>query len=247
MPFGPVRVAVTPRREVTFLSDDSVHLRGTYWEPPEEGAASLLLIHDFGSNRKVWNPYVAMFHSRGWGVMTFDLRGHGESVRQDMHAALLEPEAQDLAAETYARDVRAAISFLARQPKSDAARIGISGVGAGSDLAYAAAGRGWGAASTVLFGLDEPRARIFSGYGPFAPRSVYLLVRKRERDLGAVSRRDDRARGVPRRNVSLRDRRNGSDARRTTTAGDPRASDRLVHQDAVGCAQALRLNAPRRP
>ncbi len=175
MPFGPVRVAVTPRREVTFLSDDSVHLRGTYWEPPEEGAASLLLIHDFGSNRKVWNPYVAMFHSRGWGVMTFDLRGHGESVRQDMHAALLEPEAQDLAAETYARDVRAAISFLARQPKSDAARIGISGVGAGSDLAYAAAGRGWGAASTVLFGLDEPRARIFSGYGPFAPRSVYLL------------------------------------------------------------------------
>ena len=175
MSFGPARVAVTPRRDATFLSDDSVHLRGTYWEPADEGAVSLLLIHDFGSNRKVWNPYVAMFASRGWGVMTFDLRGHGESVRQDMHAALLEPQPQDLTTDTYARDVRAAIAYLVRQTKSDASRIGISGLGVGSDLAYAAAGRGWGAASTVLFGLDEPRARIFAGHGPFAPRSVYLL------------------------------------------------------------------------
>ena len=163
-------------RSVTFLTDDSVHLRGTYWDPRENGHTSVLLLHDFRSDRSVWDPYIAAFRSRGWGILAVDLRGHGESVRQDMRADLLQPSESDLRSPlNYPNDVRASLAFLARQPKSDAGRLAMIGVGLGSDLAYAASGRGWGTASTVCISLDEGRAREVAGSGPFAPRSIYLL------------------------------------------------------------------------
>lgn len=163
-------------RPVTFLTEDSVHLRGSYWEPREENAISLLLIHDAGEDRSEWDPFVPLFRTRGWGVLTVDLRGHGESVRQDMHADLLTPHAADLVSPyKYPQDVKAAIAFLARQTKADPAKLAIVGAGLGADLAYAAAGRGWGSGSTVCVGLDEIRGRALAGSGAFAPRSIYLL------------------------------------------------------------------------
>ena len=163
-------------RSVTFLTDDSVHLRGMYWDPRENGHTAVLLLHDFRSDRTVWDPYITAFRSRGWGVLAVDLRGHGESVRQDMRADLLQPlEADVRSPRSYPSDVRASLAFLARQPKSDAGRIAMIGVGLGSDLAYAASGRGWGTASTVCISLDEGRARELAGPGPFASRSIYLL------------------------------------------------------------------------
>ena len=163
-------------RPVTFLTEDSVHLRGSYWEPREENAISLLLIHDAGEDRSEWDPFVPLFRTRGWGVLTVDLRGHGESVRQDMRADLLKPNADDLTSpHYYPTDVRAALAFLARQPKADPAKLAMIGVGLGSNLAYAGSGRGWGNASTVCIGLDDERGRALAGSGSFAPRSIYLL------------------------------------------------------------------------
>jgi len=164
------------QRPVTFLSEDNVHLRGIYWEPRDDRAISLLLVHDEDSDRSAWHPYVALFRTRGWSVLTFDLRGHGESVRQDMRADLLKAHPDDLRSPfNYPQDVKAAVAFMARQPKADPAKIAILGVGLGADLAYAASGRGWGSSSTVCIGLDEPRARELAGPGAFAPRSIYLL------------------------------------------------------------------------
>ena len=163
-------------RDVTFLSEDSVHLRGTFWEPREHRAISLLLLHDLGADRSSWERFVPLFRTRGWGVLSFDLRGHGESVRQDMRADLLKVHDDDLLSpHGYPQDVRAALAFLARQSKADPGKLAIVGAGLGADLAYAGSARGWGNASTVCLSLDEPRARALAGTGAFAPRSIYLL------------------------------------------------------------------------
>lgn len=163
-------------RDVTFLTDDSVHLRGTYWEPREAGNISVLLLHDFETDRSVWLPFVPAFRSRGWGIFALDLRGHGESVKQDMRADALRPLERDLRnASHFPADVKAALGWLARQTKSDPGRVGTVGVGLGADLAYAASAKGWGATSSVLIGLDEGRARELGGPGGFTPRSCYLL------------------------------------------------------------------------
>ena len=163
-------------RVVTFLTDDSVHIRGTYYECQNQGEVALLLVHDFLADRSCWDPYIASFLSRRWAVLTLDLRGHGESTRQDMRTEPLEPLERDKRNPgPYPADLKAALGWLARQPKTDVGRIAAVGVGMGSDLVYAASGKGWGTASSVLIGLDEGRARELAGTGPFAPRSAYLM------------------------------------------------------------------------
>lgn len=153
-----------------------MHLRGTYWEPREAGNTSALLLHDFKGNRNSWKPFIPAFRSRGWGVFALDLRGHGESLRQDMHGDPLTPLERDLRSSAhYPADVKAAIAWLARQPKTDSGRLGMIGLGLGSDLAYAASAKGWGTASSVLVSLDEGRARELAGQGGFSPRSCYLM------------------------------------------------------------------------
>jgi pimeloyl-ACP methyl ester carboxylesterase len=163
-------------REVSFLSEDSVHLKGTYWPPRQSGRCSVALIHDFGGSRNDWLPFIPFFRSRGWAILAFDLRGHGDSLHQDLHPHALTPEQSDLRSPiAYPNDTKAALAFIERQPHTESGTIAAIGVGIGADLAYAAAARGWGTASTVLIGLDDSRARDLAGSGPFAPRNVYLM------------------------------------------------------------------------
>ena len=70
MPHGSVQVG----RSVTFLSEDSVHVRGTYVESPGERGLTAILVHDADADRRSWDPYLPLFRTRGWNVLTFDLR-----------------------------------------------------------------------------------------------------------------------------------------------------------------------------
>jgi alpha-beta hydrolase superfamily lysophospholipase len=81
-------------RPVTFVAEDAFPLRGSYWEAKTDGAISLLLVHDRNADRRIWDPYVRFYLSRGWNVLSFDLRGHGESVRQETRTALQPPGLQ---------------------------------------------------------------------------------------------------------------------------------------------------------
>jgi pimeloyl-ACP methyl ester carboxylesterase len=172
MTHGPLHAG----RAVTFLSEDSVHMRGTYVESHAERGLTAILLHEANADRHSWDPYLSLFRSRGWNVLSFDLRGHGESVRQDMRHALLRVDPFDLtSSHVYPADVRAAVAFAGRQPKHEAGRIALIGAGFGADLAYAGAGRGWGGHTTVCISLDEQRARDLGGAGAFAPRSCYLI------------------------------------------------------------------------
>ena len=78
-------------RPVMFLAEDAFQLRGSFWEARADGAISLLLVHDRSADRSVWDKYVRFYLSRGWNVLSFDLRGHGESVRQEARTALQPP------------------------------------------------------------------------------------------------------------------------------------------------------------
>jgi pimeloyl-ACP methyl ester carboxylesterase len=162
-------------RPVSFRTEDGWQLRGSFWEARVFGSPALLLLHDHSANRSVWEPYAGFYVSRGWSVLTFDLRGHGESVRHDTRAALLAG-ARDADLESgWALDVLGGLAFLAAQPRTDAKQRAVVGVGLGADLAYAAAARDWGASSTVSVSPDEVRARRLAGIGQFRPRGAALI------------------------------------------------------------------------
>jgi len=101
---------------------------------------------------------------------------HGESLRQEARANLLPPGTPEIGPEAgWPLDVQAALAFLARQPKANPARRAAIGLGLGGDLAYAAAARGWGTASTVCVSPNHERALSLAGPGAFVPRSIYLM------------------------------------------------------------------------
>jgi alpha-beta hydrolase superfamily lysophospholipase len=162
-------------RPVTFRTEDDWQLRGSFWEARSDGAISLVLVHDRSANRAVWEPYVGFFLSRGWNVLTFDLRGHGESVRHDGRGALHASGGAGQLEGGWPADVRGALAFLARQPKGDPAKCAVVGVGLGADLAYAASACGWGAASAVGISPDDTRARALGGTAAFAPQGASLV------------------------------------------------------------------------
>jgi len=162
-------------RPVTFRTEDGWQLRGSFWEARAAGAVSLLLLHDRSANRAVWEPYVGFFLSRGWSVLTFDLRGHGESVRHDTRSTLLAAGPEATLEAGWPLDVLAALAFITHQPRADASKCAIVGVGLGADLAYAASARDWGAASIVGVSPDDSRAHQFAGTGEFAPRGASLM------------------------------------------------------------------------
>ena len=114
--------------------------------------------------------------SRGWNVLTFDLRGHGESVRQEIaHRPATAGHAGDAVGGRLAarRQGRARV----RRPSAEGqpGQRAIVGLGLGADLAYAASARGWGAASVVCVSPDEVARPAFAGPGAFEPRGIYLM------------------------------------------------------------------------
>jgi pimeloyl-ACP methyl ester carboxylesterase len=166
----------TRMRPVMFLAEDGFQLRGSFWEARGDDQISLVLVHDRSADRSVWDPYVRFYLSRGWNVLTFDLRGHGESVRHETRSTLQLPGMPDTPWEAgWPLDLKAALAFAARQPKADPSKRAIIGMGLGADLAHAAAARDWGAAAVVCVSPDESQARAFAGPGPFEPHGVYMM------------------------------------------------------------------------
>ena len=63
-------------RGVLFAADDGTVLHGRIYAG---SGAAVILIHDFDSNQGVWNALARTLTDRGFGVLTYDMRGHASS------------------------------------------------------------------------------------------------------------------------------------------------------------------------
>lgn len=110
---------LAPARDVEFRTEDAQTLRG--WYVPSRNRAAVLLAHGYGGNRMQMIPEARLLAGRGYGVLLFDLRAHGQS---------------DGDRSTYGDkerlDIRAAADFLSSQPDVDANRLGALGFSAGA-------------------------------------------------------------------------------------------------------------------
>lgn len=118
---------------VTFQPrDQPIMLRG-WWMQPAGATATLVMVHGGGSNRSQlhtrWLDLAAALNRRGYGILTLDLRNHGESGDTPSGPTFGPDEAQD---------VIAAVDLLKR--RNPALRIGAIGHSMGGQTAiYAAA------------------------------------------------------------------------------------------------------------
>ena len=112
---------------------------------PGERRAAFLVLHGFGSNKTSSNTMqpTKVLGDLGYVVLRFDMRGCGESEGEFGRVICLEQ----------VEDTRSALTFLAKHPAVDPARIGVIGSSFG------------GAVAVYTGGVDERVAAVVSNGG----------------------------------------------------------------------------------
>ncbi len=139
-----VNAEIPAPQNIKFTSADNVEIVGTFYESPKADSPAVLLLHQFGSNRKSFDEFAKQLLKKNFGVLAIDGRGFGESVKTtDGKTVAVSPNPDTISEDSIKgmkADVGNAFDFLAKQKNVDTARIGIVGASYGSSLAiiYAA-------------------------------------------------------------------------------------------------------------
>ena len=125
---------------VTFTTDDGIVLAGWIIEPPRGNAAmpAVVICHGVGANKSDFSELGASLVKRGFVVLLFDFRAHGESKGRRTSLGHLEQ-----------KDIAAALNFIKSRPGIDSSRIGIYGFSMGGAAAILSAARAKGFAAVV--------------------------------------------------------------------------------------------------
>ncbi|AHG87667.1 hypothetical protein J421_0130 [Gemmatirosa kalamazoonensis] len=132
---------LTDVRDVRFAAADGIELHG--WYVPSRNGAAVILGHGWGADRGAMLPEARALAERGYGVLLFDWRGHGESGGTRTTWGVDEQ-----------RDFDAAIAFVTARPDVDSTRIGAIGFSMGGMVVAQVAER-------------DPRVRAVAVEGAF--------------------------------------------------------------------------------
>jgi dipeptidyl aminopeptidase/acylaminoacyl peptidase len=117
---------------ISFISEDGVPLKGWLIKPPQPRAKSpaIIICHGVGANKSDFTELAVSLARRGYFVLLFDFRAHGESSGSRTSLGYHEQ-----------KDVLAALSILKAREEIDLRRIGIYGFSMGASTAILAAAR----------------------------------------------------------------------------------------------------------
>ncbi len=184
-PSGPAHAdTVQPppvEQPVAFVAADGTRLAASLWAPRDGAELAVLLVHQLGSDRGEWRPFVeALLRRRPRPVvLALDLRGHGESTGGGQGKLQWRRFTRD-DWERLPADVMAALDFLASRSELRTPRTVVVGSSIGGSAAFLAAlhdrpykdpridAVGWLSPGRAYHGLDvlSPAARY--GRRPFA-------------------------------------------------------------------------------
>ncbi len=125
---------------VSFTTDDNIVLSGWIMTPSRGTAPvpAVVLCHGVGANKSDFTELGVSLLNRGFAVLLFDFRAHGDSTGRRTSLGHLEQ-----------KDIAAALRFLRSRPGIDSGRIGIYGFSMGGAAAILSAARTKGFAAVV--------------------------------------------------------------------------------------------------
>jgi pimeloyl-ACP methyl ester carboxylesterase len=120
---------------VTIETSDGVKLSGTFFAPRgKDRAPAALLVHDAGSDRRQLEGVAKKLQKKGFGVLTVDLRGHGDSKTSKVDWSALDKDAQSSLWQQAPRDVEASAEWLLGQRNVHSTNLSLVGYRAGCAL-----------------------------------------------------------------------------------------------------------------
>jgi dipeptidyl aminopeptidase/acylaminoacyl peptidase len=161
----PPREAVGPPiglpnvESIAFQSRDGVQIHGWYVAPRNKSL--VILVHGYGGNRSQLLPEARALVRTGYGVLLFDLRGHGESGGDRTTLGVLEQ-----------LDLEGALDFASTRPEVHDERVGAVGFSIGAMLLAQVAARDTRVRAVVLEGghtsLDGMIRHEENRWGPWS-------------------------------------------------------------------------------
>lgn len=113
--------------DVAFTAVDGITLSG--WFIPSQNGATVIVLHGYGAHRAGSTlQQVEILVRHGYGILTYDLRGHGESGGDTRSRGWQDPS-----------DLEVALDYLQNRGDVDMSRIGIFGFSVGALIALATA------------------------------------------------------------------------------------------------------------
>ena len=125
---------------ISFVSEDGVFLKGWLIKPPHprKKSPAIIICHGVGANKSDFTELAVSLAARGYFVLLFDFRAHGESSGNRTSLGYHEQ-----------KDVLAALGILKARKEIDRHRIGIYGFSMGGSTAILTAAKS-GAFSAVV-------------------------------------------------------------------------------------------------
>lgn len=130
---------------ITITTDDGIDLKAQLTLPAgSDHVPAVILAHEFSQDHTQWDPYVQDFVHAGFAVLTYDIRGFGESR--------LPTVPTDFTAwdNDMPKDVPAIMTYLRDQSRIDSSHISMVGAVLGANVAYVASGSDIGLYRVVL-------------------------------------------------------------------------------------------------
>ena len=137
----PARAEERQEERVTLTTEDGWNLDARYLKAADS-APTIVLIHTQKSDHTEWEPWLAPMKRYGFGYLTFDLRGHGNSfVMPDGSTTTwraFSVSGSDNEYNRMLRDVDAALAFLSTHSVTGAQTV-LAGSALGANLAIKSA------------------------------------------------------------------------------------------------------------
>lgn len=67
------------KEKIEILSEDGFKIKGIYIEGQNKAKRTIILVHGITANISTSIKFIEMFHSKGWNVLLYDQRRHGDS------------------------------------------------------------------------------------------------------------------------------------------------------------------------
>src|ERR1700726_128950 len=129
LPLGATAQQLPAARVFDLKASDGAILKATYFAAVKSGPG-VLLLHQCNRQRKVWDDVAGQLAAAGINVLTFDLRGFGESGGSRFDKLTPQENAQ-VQAEKWPGDIHTAFHYLLSQPGVTRDVIGVGGASCG--------------------------------------------------------------------------------------------------------------------
>jgi dienelactone hydrolase len=150
---------VPPARIVDLTAADGVKLKASFFSAGKSGPG-VLLLHQCDHDRKIWDGLAQQLAAAGINVLTFDLRGFGESGDEPHNKVPQERAEEEF--RKWPADIDKAFEYLKSQPGVQTDAIGAGGASCGVNNAIHTAIRHPEVKSLVLLsGPSDFEARQF--------------------------------------------------------------------------------------